>query len=333
MLQPWFLWADDVYDHIPKRFDVLALQEVWTTEARDAILAHVGNHYPYHHWPQEYNELVGCDMTNPTVQYVAPNYIGCLQLYGIDTQTVQQPLKAVDVSCNQLVIGLAVSEPFTPLNQLCAACLINSMEYLPQGDAAFAAIDICGRSQGPKYGHKGVNGQLILSKHPIEDVEETRFNGFVVNRVNVHATIAGIRFGFGHFAFNLLEDALPVLAPYMYGALQTDQAKDFADKGVDVIVGDMNSGPGYQPAGYESLFALGYSQASTNQATWCDEVHADWLPCVNAASTPLSIDHIFVRNSSKVVSWGASTFNEHPIMSDHIGVSAHLYNCWWCFWF
>jgi len=309
----------------------LALQEVWTTEARDAILGKTKRTYPFHYWPQEYNENVGCDLSDPYVQGISYYYITCLQDNGVDTRTVQQPITPVPRMCLEYAIGLAIHNFETHYyeNQLCLACLINGMELLPQ-EQAFGVFQMCGGGVGPKYGHNGVNGQLILSKHPIKKVEEHRLPAFIVNRVNIHATIAGVRFGFGHFAFNLLEDALPDLAPLMYGALQTTHVQDFLDAKVDVIVGDMNSGPNYQSAGYNLLLSSGYKLVSPDVPTWCDEARAGFTPCVNAQSIPMPIDHIFVRAASPIISFHPSTFNRKPIMSDHIGVSATVL-CWWCF--
>jgi endonuclease/exonuclease/phosphatase family metal-dependent hydrolase len=331
MLQPWFLWSEEAIASVPKNKDVLALQEVWTTELRDQILEKVGDAYPHHYWPEAHNEKVGCDMTVPTIPAYSWAYIDCLQRAGVDTQTVQQPLTAVPYDCLAIAIGIVLSQPLNPANQLCLACLINTMENLAPADA-MAALQICGAGEGPKYGHQGINGQLILSKHPIEDVKAVSFDSFIAHRVNIHATIGGIRFGFGHFAFNLLADVDPSLAPLMYGALQPQQVQDFVDAGVDVIVGDMNSGPNYQPDGYDLLFTSGYALATPTSPTWCDAERADFLPCLYAGAVPMSIDHIFVRNASRVVTWKPRLFNEEPVSSDHIGVSAKVYNCWWCIW-
>jgi hypothetical protein len=87
------------------------------------------------------------------------------------------------------------------------------------------------------------------------------------------------------------------------------------------------------PSRYDLLFTKGYHLVSPDTPTWCDEARANFLPCLNAGSVPMPIDHIFVRNDSQVLAWDARLFNEEPIASDHIGVSAKLYNCWWCIWF
>jgi len=318
-----------VYNHIPNNLDVLALQEVWTTEARDKILSKTKNTYKYHYWPQEYNENVGCDFSDPSVHGLSFLYWDCLVREGVDTQQLQQPLSAIPYECFTYAATLALFDlSKTWENQLCLACLINGMEYLPREQSGYI-FEMCGSQQGPKYGHKGVNGQLILSKHPIQNVVEHRFPAFIVNRVNIHATIAGVKFGFGHFAFNLLEDIDTDYTGAMYGATQPAHAQDFIDAGVDVIVGDLNTGPNYQSLGFNTLLNNGYRLVSPNVPTWCDKDHAGFLPCLNALSIPMPIDHILVRKKSAIFSFHATTFNNRPIMSDHIGVSTWLF-CWWC---
>lgn len=55
MMQPWFVASETWADHAMARlldtqFDILALQEVWTPESRDRILALPGlcKVYPHH---------------------------------------------------------------------------------------------------------------------------------------------------------------------------------------------------------------------------------------------------------------------------------------------
>jgi hypothetical protein len=269
---------------------------------------------------------------DPRVLEFAGYYLGCLMAVGVNTQTIQQPLESVPDECSFWAIYLAIFDFATvgSANQLCLACLINGLEYLPREEASILSVlQTCGAGLGPKHGHQGVNGQLILSKYPIQqdDVVQVQFpESFMVSRVNIHATINGLRFGFGHFAFNLLQDVSGYgdLSYFMYGygtSLQTSQAQDFIDGGVDVVVGDLNSGPIYQPAGYNLLLASGYKLASPEVATWCDEGHENFLPCKNVGASPLQIDHILVREST-TVGGSPSTFNNRPIISDHIGVSA-----------
>jgi len=238
-----------------------------------------------------------------------------------------QPLVPVPVDCMTIAIGIGLHD-YNPANQLCLACLMNTLEYLPPNtveskDAAFAT---CGAGQGTKYCHKGVNGQVILSKYPIKHVSETQFDAFLVSRVNIHATIEGIKFGFGHFAYNILEDIDPSLSVLMYGATQKDHVQDFLNKGTEVILGDLNTGTNYQPSGWDLFAPNGYTQASTSDNTWCKESHASFLPCPLAGGPPaLAIDHVMVKSGSGVHSFWARQFNEFPVaMSDHVGVAVDL---------
>jgi hypothetical protein len=57
----------------------------------------------------------------------------------------------------------------------------------------------------------------VLSAFPIKNVREVAFEAFLINRVNIHANIKDIKFGFDHFAFNILEDIDTGLTPLMYG--------------------------------------------------------------------------------------------------------------------
>jgi len=334
MLQPWMLpeWQTNTLNHIVSLFgpEILVLEEVWTEEIRNRILNIPGRRfkYPYHYHAQNRNENVGCNMEDPTLAYLVETYVGCLLAYGVDTTQLQQPLVALPLDCQIVAIGIGIHN-YDPSNQLCLACLMNSMEYLPRDQAA-NSIGVCAQGLGPKYGHKGVNGILILSAHPIKDVKETHFDAFMVNRVNIHATIAGTRFGFGHLAFNLLEDIDPSLAPLMYGALQRLQIQDFAASGDEVVMGDMNTGPDYQPEGYNTFAEYGYKHVSPAVETWCRESHADFLPCQNAGAPPaFSIDHVFVRGDSSFFPKFGRIFNEEPIaMSDHVGVAVDLFKFW-----
>jgi len=177
----------------------------------------------------------------------------------------------------------------------------------------------------------GQNGQWILSKYPIQHVQETQFEGFMSNRINIFATINNIRVGFGHFAFNVLADYGP-FGPYQYGVTQIDHAKDMVAQNADVLIGDFNSGLDYQPEGYDYLLANGYLDLIQTQPveTWCPPSHVSaFLPCVNAGEYSAAIDHVMIKDSCSL--WGshARTWNDQPLMSDHVGVVATIRKFWW----
>jgi len=216
-----------------------------------------------------------------------------------------------------------------PNGMECLSCLINAMQYLPNDENAFGALEICGKGEGVKYFAGGQNGQLILSRHPIKNVTETKFQAYITNRINIYATINKIRIGFGHWAFNLLADVDEALAGFMYGITQIDQAKDVIAQKPDVFVGDLNSGTVYQKEGYLHLEANGYSPViPDNTQTWCPPSHFDFQLCINAGGLngPYSaaIDHIMIRRCALVFGGKPHTFNDQPEVSDHLGVGATI---------
>jgi len=339
MLQPWFQkdWEKNVLQHLvgPDSPDVLALQEVWADEDVSKILNAPGRRhkYPYHYLPTARpDEKAGCDFSDQTLAYLANAYLECQLAANVPTNTLQQPLVEVPFQCLALGVGIGIQDN-DPANQLCLACLINTLQYLPPNtpESNQAALATCAAGQGPKNGHKGKNGQLILSKYPITKVSETLFDGFLVNRLNIHATIKGIKFGFGHFAYNVLEDIQPELGVLMYGTLQKDHIQDFVDKGTEVVLADMNTGPNYQPEGFQHFADNGYFQASTTENTWCKQSHANFLPCPLAGGPPsLAIDHVMIKSGSNIHAFRAKQFNEYPVpMSDHVGVAVQLLSAKW----
>jgi endonuclease/exonuclease/phosphatase family metal-dependent hydrolase len=147
------------------------------------------------------------------------------------------------------------------------------------------------------------------------------FQTYLIRRINIYATISGVRFGFAHWPNNYLQDINPILAGLQTGALQTDFANDMIQNNPDVNIGDFNSGPDYQPDGHNLLLQNGY-QPLFSQPTYCpDPTHASFPPCQDALG-PLSIDNIYIKNNVGVCR--LQTFAEKPV-SDHIGVSASAF--------
>lgn len=118
----------------------------------------------------------------------------------------------------------------------------------------------------------------------------------------------------------------------MYGALQTDMAKEFVDFGDEVVLGDFNSGlgnPAYQPEGLNYLLDNGYESIfKVDPITCCPPSHANFSFCVGQDS--FSSDHILIKKNSKVGFYPcrSATFNQFPLMSDHIAVRGEVWK-WW----
>jgi len=252
-------------------------------------------------------------------------------LNGVDTRQIIEPLAGpLPTLCLEAAIGLALTD-FNPENWLCLACLISEMQYLAPADA-FDSIGICAAG-GTKFAFNGISGQLIVSRHKIEHVKETQFEAWLSNRINIHATINNIRVGFGHWAYNVLYDADPALAPLMYGATQIDFATDFVNSNDDVVLGDFNSGGWYQPQGVNFLFSNGYTSVfgATEPDTCCPTELANYVLCAGEREGPgFPSDHILIKAANRMrhCPWYSDTFGSKPLMSDHVGIRGKVWKSW-----
>jgi len=332
MQQPWFAqYEDEIVSHIANNdLDVLNLDEEWTEYYKDRIVNHpeIKKKFPYYYYPANRQGVAGCNFTDSGLYNISYEFIGCLVETGVNTTTVIEPVPALSYYCQLAAIGIGLYNYDTVANMPCLACLVNVMQNLPSGVDAFGALSVCGQGNGPQYAYKGNSGKLILSKYPIEDIKVVNFNAWEAMRNNIHATINNFRIGFGYFAYNVLEDADPLLAGFMIGDLQPQQGQDFIDSGVDVCLGDFNSGPGYQP---EVCYLLGNNSFTDifydNPApTCCPPSHAAFPVCVGQVS--FQSDHIFVNDKSRIRVSHRKYFNQSPLMSDHIGISATLRKPW-----
>ncbi len=327
MLLPWMPFEDTVTSAIAATdFDVLVLQEVWSKAAQDRIIKAVSKQYRFSYAsPARTNEQpIGCDFAEPTGHLIqlATAYVNCAISHGINTQTLIQPYPVPSpFECSVYALQLTLFTP-EPASQQCHACLINSMQELPaDGVSPFQSVSRCGASQGNRFTMGGVNGQVILSKFPIRNVSETRFNSWLYNRVNIYATILNTNFAFGHFGYDVLADyGFPIPS---YGDTQINHVNDILARSPDVVIGDFNSGPDYQPTGYNALISGGYRDLVQPQPflTWCTPDKLFWQPCINAGSYSSSIDHILVKQNAPGTFTGRFATG---FISDHDGVSAMI---------
>jgi hypothetical protein len=241
------------------------------------------------------------------------DYINCLTVTGVNTQTTEQPVPAIDLTCRILGINIEFTDSG------CFECLQNTMQELPSSPPPFTAIDRCYASQGVRYAHGGSPGRLILSRLPLQNVQVQMYETFLVRRVTISATIAGVNFAFVHFAKNYLQDFDPSFGPFQSGPLQTDMASDLITEAPDVVVGEVNSGPDYQPDAHNLLVQDGYIPLFS-KPTYCPAAtHASFPECQAAGLGPLTIDNIYIKkNRGLCVPF---EFAEKPV-SDHIGVAA-----------
>jgi hypothetical protein len=319
MLRPWFSNEAMVIQTISRtRFDILALQGVWSEAAKDRILSDpaVRRMYNFQYYAPAIQRSAGIDLEDPVLNYLASNYIGCLTAYGVNTQQLVQPEKPVNRDCMYLKVGVMIHN-YNPQNQIGLACLHNAMQGLPV-EQANQALQICGSNSGGRYTHGGRPGLLILSRAPLENLQVVNYDTFETRRVMIYATVSGVRLGFTHFPSNVLTDIDSFLTPLQYGALQPRLAQDAIGVSPDVLVGTFNSGPDYQPEAHNLLVANGYRPLISGP-TYCPAAtHGTFFQCQGIAG-PRSIDNIYVKQNSD--NCRAETFAQEPV-SDHIGIGA-----------
>jgi endonuclease/exonuclease/phosphatase family metal-dependent hydrolase len=165
----------------------------------------------------------------------------------------------------------------------------------------------------------------MLSKRPLQDVELVPYATDRIRRVIVYATVAGVRFAFVHLPLNYLAEIDVGFAALQRGPTQGELVQDLIAKRPDVVVGDFNSGPDYQPAGHNLLVANGYNPLFA-KPTYCPQsTHASFPPCqvpsglAASVPRPASIDNIYINTNAGFCL--PYTFAIKPV-SDHIGVSA-----------
>ena len=327
-LAPWLVPAGSpqeqaVIDRVAgSGLDVLALQGVWTQQAQERVLAdpRVKTAYPYSYATGALQLPSRSTSVSRTEQ---ENWINCLIGRGVDTRTVVQPATATDPACSFLGLNVEL------LSQPAFECLSSTLATLPNGQPALAAIDICAAAQGVKYQYGGRAGQLVLSNRPISAVSETAFATFGIRRVNVFATVGGLRYAFVDGPNNEIADADPGLGPLQTGALQPEVLQDVLDHAPDVVAGSLNTGPDYQPEGYQLLLDNGYTSPAGPAATptFCPAGSAfpqcapDLLSFeARNGPAPRTIDHVLSSPTARCSSPGA--FAVTPPLSRHIAVTA-----------
>ncbi|WP_344742111.1 Ig-like domain-containing protein [Microlunatus spumicola] len=317
-LFPWIPHEDEVVETVKaSRFDVLGLQGIFSQAAADRITgdATVKQQYPYSYFLPGKQQAQGT--TNSAPRTEQENYLNCLIGRGADTQTVVQPVPPVDPTCAFLGVNVAF------LSQPAFETLQATMQILPKGQGALQAIPLAAAGNGVKYSSGGLPGQLVLSRYPLTDVTTVDFETYLIRRVNLYATVAGVRIAFVDWPNNAIADIDAGLGPLQTGALQPETAQDLLEHtggaaGVDVAVGTFNTGAQYQPEAYQLLLNNGYTPVTASDLpTYCPPSHAGLDTCQGEPTR--DVDHVLTSPTGRCSAPG--TFATTPI-SRHIGLSA-----------
>lgn len=347
--------ADDIVAAIPKHFLVLAVQGLYLrqhddqstpeVDSVDEFLAAVKRFYPYSYVvPPQQSYDIGCATTTPQpvcqsvgynipncVPFIARELLGCLigNDYELDKLTLDDVLES-PCAYNYLSSLLYID------NQ-CPACLLS--EAFEKGNDANAILEAClaQPQQGARYAYGGTVSQLVLSKLRLNDTETVEFPSYFERRVNIYATIGGVRYGFADYPSDILASNYLAYYPYppLPGALQDVLAQQMLDATPDVILGSFNSGPDFEPAAYD-LLSTEYQDLAPGLETYCTQAMIDAAEpkCIlDTVVGPipresLAVDHVFFRFGEASCRRGDDTadlFNNVAGLSDHAGLKA----CGW----
>ena len=269
--------------------DVVCLQEVWTPDQIDAIVAGVTDAFPHEY--HVVTEDPGTGEPACTPQEADP-MLTCVQDHCADDPDLT---------------GCALSncgEEFAALSQSCTGCLAANIDK-PLDEIA----TLCTESSA-LYAWNGHNGLLLLSRLALEETTSTVLDSTLVQRAVLHARVLGAVDVFcTHLAANL--DEPPYAGPYgSYAgeqAHQIDQLAAWIDEQAGqapaVLLGDLNTGPdlppdivGELPDNWALLAGWGWQAPYVEQDAPACTFCAD-NPLVGEGSSHI-IDHVLLRTGT-----------------------------------
>lgn len=327
-------WEDGTarINNIPRDFHVLALVEVWSKQHANTIIKKYAKDYPFSYYvPATQGPNIGSLPSNPYCPYLglpeeqcgatlAYGAINCLQAIGISTPTVLFTNLFTNVPAGPC---FDIYSALLSTDAIAAACLVNELHLLPDGDGAYQAVSTCAAFQGHSFDFGGSPGLLLLSKHRIRDVKVQEFASFQTRKVVLSAQVNAVRIAFANFPYDL---EIPAPFPSPAYALQQEFAEYMLGLGAVVLLGSFNSGPTYQPDAHNLLYGSGYGEILVAD-TFCTEALISGPRC--ARQLPMAIDHIYLnfnkwlpRLLQRVLT--GVLFNNEPGLSPHAGVGLKL---------
>ncbi|WP_336923134.1 PxKF domain-containing protein [Aquipuribacter sp. SD81] len=306
--------------------DVLALQGVWSADGAAAITAdpRVAARYPYSYYaPAGPTGFAFCSLDVPRSEL--EDFITGLILSGTDPRQALQPATgAVDPFISLLALGLVFRN-----QQPCVAAVLTALQTIPDDRSPYDAIDVAYYQGTQALAHGGSPGLLLLSARPIEDVETVHHDSYLEGSATVYATVAGTRLAAVGWPFNRWEDVDPSLAYLETGARQESLVPGLLAADVDIVLGRLNSGPGYQPAAYDALLAGGLVPLADGATRCPAATHAGYRLCVGDALLPqrddVATDNVLVSPALAPLCAEATRFATDPV-SDRVGLAA---TCGW----
>lgn len=320
--------------------DVICMQEVWTEDDAKAVVAGVAATYPY-----SYYEIIEDNTVGPPA---------CTEADTVDLLAcVEEKCDGVPSSEITNCVLNNCSAEFGALPDACVNCLAaNIGKEIPE------IVSIC-RAGSPKFTYGGANGLLVVSRAPISNPQHLKLESSLVQRSVIGVTVnlpqlGKVAVACTHIASDLSKD-IPYTGPYAsYEAenkAQAEGVRDFmatygASASLKVIMGDINSGPGFGTtvtpeiplAGYSVLKDAGFAvfpSAIGDSGMFCSFCADNALNNDDIAS--LQLDHIALSIMPAGFSPAITRIATEPITitledgstvttnaSDHYGVSLRL---------
>ena len=271
--------------------DFVCMQEVWEAADVEDLKAGALAAFPYSHYadttaePGETDPACTTDETDPLLACYYEFCDGTDDLTGCIMDNCVAEFTAVTKPCsNCLVANIA-----KPIEGIVAACLA--------GSAAFT--------------YDGLNGVLLLSRHPFESTDFKVLESFIVRRVVLHGRVVADSGPVNVFCTNLSTEISEIEYDGKsddWDDEQGDQITEivkYAEKQAgeepSVIIGDMNCGPDVEPnivgknqENFQLYLDAGYTLPYLAQ----EQVDCSW--CIDNPLTGSGvdrlIDHILVKN-------------------------------------
>lgn len=320
--------------------DVLCLNEVWTQEQIDKIIADTAVAYPYNYYELQFDDTVGppaCGIEETDV------LLAC----------VEEQCPGIPASEIAGCVLTKCRTEFESVQPSCSSCLAANI-----GKEIPVIVDLC-RNGGPVWNYDGSDGLMVLSRAPLSNGAHMKIDSSLTQRGIVGVTVelpelGTVAFGCTHIAADLAKDGVQYVGEHgsfiEHNKFQAGQVVEFMASygaGADMVVlaGDMNSGPGSPPeleeeipdAGFKVLTDAGYvpypwsASANNTVCTLCDD-NTHRLHASN-----IQIDHVFFgaalsgwdgvvsqigTERLEVVLEDGSSVETNP--SDHYGIRVQL---------
>jgi len=319
--------------------DVICMQEVWTKEQADALIAAAADGYKYSWYELTLEEDLGPGEPACTAEEADP-LEACVDEFCAD----------VDAANITTCVLENCGDQFGALSSGCSGCVISNI-----GKSVDEILTICKEGtegSAGKFAYEGHNGLLLLSKYELKNPEFKTFESYLNRRVVLNAEITTedgllVDVFCTHLTANLND--INYAGDYdsweAEQAMQIDGLLEYIDEqaadNAAVVMGDMNCGPektdvvAELPENFQKFLDGGltapYAEDEATICSWCAE-----NPLTGADTVNNVIDHVMFKGTPEGVLYEAMRLFDSPVdievegdtissrLSDHYGVQVKM---------